>query len=64
MLILISALANNPGNRQPGPEETACNADQDNDEINLDNPSSTDINKYSKGFIDVLEELEGYIDPF
>ena len=52
-------------NRPPEPEkQTTSIPDQDNDEINLENPTSADIDKYNKGFAKVLGKLEGYIDPF
>ena len=39
----------------------SCNADQD-DEINLENPSPTEIAEYNKGFEAVQNKLSGYID--
>ena len=50
-------------NRQPVSEQTTCIEDQDSDEINLDNPTKTDITKYIKGFENVLCRLKDYIDP-
>ena len=58
----VSALLINARNQQP--DQTLCIADPDNDEINLDNPAKTDIDKYNKGFVNVLGKLESYIDPF
>ena len=49
---------------QPVSNQTTSISDQNNDVINLENPTPTDIAKYNKGFADVLGELEGYIDPF
>ena len=37
--------------------------DQDDDKMNLDNPTSTEIAKYNKGFEKVRSQLDGYIDP-
>ena len=38
-------------------------ADQEDDEINLENPSLTDISNYITGFENVRNKLKGYIDP-
>ena len=50
-------------NQQPGLTQKPCSEDQDDDEINLDEPTSTDIAKYIKGFEKVRTKLDGYIDP-
>ena len=44
-------------------EQTSCEADQENYEIILENPSPTDITKYIKGFEKVRSKLKDYIDP-
>ena len=43
--------------------QTTYIADQDSDEINLDNPTQSDIDKYVKGFEKVQCRLKDYIDP-
>ena len=45
------------------PEQTESAADQEYDEINLENPTAADIAKYIKGFRTVLCKLKDYIDP-
>ena len=44
-------------------EQTTHIADHENDEVNLENPTSKDIAKYIKGFENVQCNLKDYIDP-
>ena len=50
-------------NQQSGLTQKPCSEDQDDDEINLDEPTSADITKYNTGFEKVRTKLDGYIDP-
>ena len=43
---------------------TPCIPDQVNDQVNLENPTETDIARYIRGFEKVLCKLIDYIDPF
>ena len=63
MYLLFPALAINAENQQLGWKQKTCIADQDNDEVNLDNPTQADIDKYIEGFKNVLCRLKDYIDP-
>ena len=63
-ILFVSVSAIDAGEQSPVPEQTPCIADPDNDEINLDHPTKTDIDKYNKGFAKVLGKPEGYIDPY
>ena len=54
----------NEKEQQPVSKQTTIIPDQDNDEINFENPTPTDIDKYNRGFAKVLGKLEGYIDPY
>ena len=44
--------------------QKGCVADEGNDELNLTNPTESDITKYIAGFEKVRLKLEDYIDPW
>ena len=46
------------------PNQKGCVADEVNDELNLTNPTETEIAKYIAGFEKVRLKLEDYIDPW
>ena len=50
--------------QRPVSEPTTSISDRDNDRINLENPTSTDIVKHNKGFVKVIGKLDSYIDPY
>ena len=64
IFVLFVLLPINAEYQQTGSERTPCIADQIIDRINLRNPTTTDISRYTKGFENVSGELIDYIDPF
>ena len=57
--VLLSAIEADDQHTEP----ELTNQDDDN-EINLENPSPRDIIKYCEGFMNVRNKLEAYIDPW
>ena len=50
--------------QKASPNQKGCGADEVHDELNLTNPTESDITKYIAGFEKVRLKLEDYIDPW